>query len=154
MKKRAEIIISGRVQRAGFRDFVDEQSFDLLINGFVKNLDDGTVELICEGEEENIKRLLERINIIEYPIRVDGIDVVYKEPAGEYNEFEIIREEDMRAATFERMDSAVRYIRKMNSDIVLKLEDLTDHVDSVGEKVDLVGSKVDRVGEKVDGVGS
>jgi acylphosphatase len=43
MEKRAEIIISGRVQKTGFRDFVDEIAFNLDLNGYVKNLDNGTV---------------------------------------------------------------------------------------------------------------
>ena len=62
MKKRAEIKIwSG--SKAGFRDFIDEIAFDLNLDGYVKNLDDGTVEIVCEGEEAPSETSL-KINII------------------------------------------------------------------------------------------
>ena len=122
MEKHAEIIIYGRVQKAGFRDFIDEIAFNLNLNGHVKNLDDGTVQIICEGEEDSIKELLEKINIIKYPIRVKNIDVVYKKSTDEYRTFEIIREEDLTTATYERMDMAVRYMREMNLNLSQKID--------------------------------
>lgn len=108
MEKRAEIIVYGRVQKAGFKDFIDEIAFNLDLNGYVKNLDDGTVQIICEGEEDDIKELLEKINITQYPIRVEKINVVYKKPTDEYRTFDVIREEYLTTATYERMDVAVR----------------------------------------------
>jgi acylphosphatase len=114
MKKRAEIIIHGRVQKAGFRDLIDEIAFDLDLNGRVMNLDDGTVKVICEGEDSSIKVLLDKVNIVQYPIKVRNVDVVFKEPTDEYDTFDIIREEDLTAATYERMDAAARYMREMN----------------------------------------
>jgi acylphosphatase len=117
MEKRAEIIVYGRVQKAGFRDFIDEIAFNLNLNGYVKNLDDGTVQIISEGEEDGIKELLKKINITQYPIRVENIDVVYKKPTGEYRTFDVIREEDLATVTFERMGAAVRYMREMDSNL-------------------------------------
>ena len=172
MKKRAEIIISGRVQKAGFRDFIDEIAFDLNLDGYVKNLDDGTVEIVCEGEEGPIRDFLEKINIIQYPIRVENIDVVYKDPTWEYKTFEVIREEDLTLATYERMDAAVRYMRQMNSDLGQKIdglgENLSQKIDGLGEnlsqKIDGLGVKIDQnraeiremnsnLGQKIDGLG-
>jgi uncharacterized coiled-coil DUF342 family protein len=119
----------------------------------VKNLDDGTVQIICEGEDENIKELLKKVNITQYPIRVENIDVVYKRSTGEYKTFEIIREEDLTTATYERMDTAVRYMREMNSNLGQKIDGVGDKIDSVGEKIDVIGEKIDAVGEKIDVVG-
>ena len=147
MEKRAEIIISGRVQKAGFRDFIDEIAFDLNLDGYVKNLDDGTVEVVCEGEESPIREFLEKINIIQYPIRVENIDVVYKNPTCEYKTFEVIREEDLTLATYERMDAAVRYMRQMNSDLGQKIDGLGENL---GQKIDGLG---ENLGQKIDGLG-
>ena len=144
MDKHAEIIVYGRVQKAGFRDFIDEIAFHFNLNGYVKNLNDGTVQIICEGEENSIKELLEKINISQYPIRVENIDVVYKKPTGEYRTFEVIREEDLTTATYERMDAAVRYIREMNSDISQKIDGLGNNL---GDKIDGLG---DNLGDKID----
>lgn len=151
MDKHAEIIVYGRVQKAGFRDFIDEIAFHFNLNGYVKNLNDGTVQIICEGEENSIKELLEKINISQYPIRVENIDVVYKKPTGEYRTFEVIREEDLTTATYERMDAAVRYIREMNSDISQKIDGLGNNL---GDKIDGLGDnlsgKIDGLGDKID----
>lgn len=112
MEKRAELIIHGRVQKAGFRDFIDEIAFDLALNGYVKNLDDGTVQVVCEGKEDSIRELLEKVNITQYPVRVTNIDVIYAEATGEYATFEIIRDEDLTTATYERMDVLVMHLRR------------------------------------------
>ena len=168
MDKRAEIIVHGRVQKAGFRDYIDEVAFNLDLNGYVKNLDDGTVQIICEGEEGNIKELLEKINITQYPIRVEKIDVAYKKPTDEYKAFDVVREEDLTTATYERMDAAVRYMREMNSNLSQKIDgvggkidylggNLGDKIDNLGGKIDGVGDnlgdKIDNLGGKIDGVG-
>lgn len=144
MEKRAEIIVHGRVQKAGFRDLIDEAAFNLNLNGYVKNLKDGTVQVICEGEEDKVKELLEKINIQQYPIRVEKIDVKYTKPTHEFKAFEIIREEDLSTATYERMDTAVRYMREMNANLSQKIDNLGDNL---GGKIDNLG---DNLGTKID----
>ncbi len=154
MMKQAEIIIHGRVQKAGFRDFIDEMAFNLNLNGYVKNLADGTVQVICEGEENSIKELIQTIDIKQYPIRVEKIDVEYKKPTGEFRTFEVIREEDLTTATYERMDAGVRYMREMNANLSLKIdglgEQLGNKIDGLGEQL---GNKIDGLGDKIDGLG-
>lgn len=137
MEKRAEIIISGRVQKTGFRDFVDEIAFNLDLNGYVKNLDNGTVQIISEGKVDGIKELLEKINIIQYPIHVENIDVVYKKPTGEYRTFEIISEEDLTTATYERLEVAVRYMKEMNSNPGQKIDGPGDKIDGLGDNFEV-----------------
>ncbi|MHC1571264.1 MAG: acylphosphatase [Methanosarcinales archaeon] len=130
MEKRAEVVIHGRVQKAGFRDLIDEAAFNLNLNGYVKNDRDGTVRVTCEGREESIREFLEEINIQHYPIRVEKIDVEYLEPTHEFKTFEIIREEDMTAATFERMDMAARYMREMNTNLSQKIDGLGERLEN------------------------
>lgn len=151
MDKHAEIIIHGRVQKAGFRDFIDEMAFNLALNGYVKNHDDGTVHVICEGEETKIKDFLEKININQYPIRVEKIDIKYKSPTHKFKTFEIIRDEDLTTATYDRMDAAARYMREMNTNLSQKIEGLGD---SLGNKIDGLGNKIDGLGDKIDGLGN
>ncbi|WP_410508109.1 acylphosphatase [Methanosarcina hadiensis] len=160
MQKRAEIKVYGRVQKAGFRDFIDEIAFNLNLNGYVKNLDDGTVQVVCEGDEAAINELLKKINIVQYPIRVENIEVSYKNPTGEFKIFELIRDEDITTATYERMDAAARYIREMNSNLCQKMDFLGGKIDvlggkmdSLGEKVDFLGGKIDVLGGKIDSLG-
>lgn len=141
MEKRAEIIVHGRVQKAGFRDLIDEAAFNLNLNGYVKNLKDGTVQVICEGEEDRVEELLEKINIQQYPVRVEKIDAKYTKPTHEFKVFEIIREEDLSTATYERMDTAVRYMREMNANLSQKIDNLGDNL----------GSKIDQSKNEITG---
>ncbi|AKB39142.1 acylphosphatase [Methanosarcina mazei] len=153
MQKRAEIKVYGRVQKAGFRDFIDEIAFNLNLNGYVKNLDDGTVQVVCEGEEAAISELLQKINVTQYPIRVENIEVTCKEPTGEYGTFELIRDEDLTTATYERMDVAARYIREMNSNLCQKMDSIGGKIDGLGGKMDSLGGKMDSLGGKIDFLG-
>jgi acylphosphatase len=153
MQKRAEIKVYGRVQKAGFRDFIDEVAFNLNLNGYVKNLDDGTVQVVCEGDDSTISELLQKINITQYPIRVENIEVTYKNPTGEFKTFELIRDEDLTTATYERMDVAARYIREMNSNICQKMDFLGGKIDVLGGKMDSLGGKIDVLGGKIDSLG-
>jgi acylphosphatase len=119
MKKRAEIILKGRVQKAGFRDYIDEIAFNLNLRGWVKNLDDGTVKVVCEGSSKDIEKFVDKIKIHEYPIRVEDAEVEYLPSTGEFNDFTIIREDDIVYATYERMEVFVMNIRKMNWNFVV-----------------------------------
>ncbi|MCX9010338.1 MAG: acylphosphatase [Candidatus Methanoperedens sp.] len=135
MKKRAEIILKGRVQKAGYRDYIDEVAFDLNLRGWVKNLEDGTVKVVCEGENKAIDEFINKIRIKEYPIRVEDVDVEYLPSTGEFKDFTIIREEDIVFATYERMDAAGRYIREINRNLGGKLDKMLGKQDSLQNTV-------------------
>lgn len=58
---RAHIFYSGRVQGVGFRFTVQRTAVDLDLRGWVKNLSDGRVEILAEGDREKIGQFCERI---------------------------------------------------------------------------------------------
>ena len=58
-KKRYHAIIKGLVQGVFFRIFAKKTAQSLDIKGYTKNLPDGTVEVVVEGEESNIKVILD-----------------------------------------------------------------------------------------------
>lgn len=58
MKVHVNIIVSGKVQRIGFRYSTLEVASQLGITGFVKNLADGKVYIEAEGEEEAVKAFI------------------------------------------------------------------------------------------------
>ena len=90
MDKRAKITVTGRVQKAGYREYVDERAFELGLRGYVKNLDNGTVEIVCEGPAEKLALMAGKVNITIYPIRVDRIETELSEPTGEFTDFEMV----------------------------------------------------------------
>ena len=58
---RLQVHYSGRVQGVGFRYTAEGLALKLRLTGWVKNLTDGRVEIICEGPKETIDTLLEQI---------------------------------------------------------------------------------------------
>ncbi len=66
--------IEGRVQGVGFRYFTTRlaESFD--IGGWVRNTDDGAVEILATGDEQNIRSFREQIEIGPAGARVQRVD--------------------------------------------------------------------------------
>lgn len=89
MKVRAEAIFSGKVQGVHFRNYTQMFSRKRDVNGWVKNLPDGTVEATFEGERENIEEIL-RLLQEEHPLaRVERIDLKWSMCLGQYDRFDI-----------------------------------------------------------------
>ncbi|HIE13136.1 MAG TPA: acylphosphatase [Desulfotomaculum sp.] len=57
-KVRAHVIVKGRVQGVYFRDSTREEAFAAGVNGWVRNLPDGSVEAVFEGKREAVERLI------------------------------------------------------------------------------------------------
>lgn len=89
MKKTAHMRLYGIVQGVGLRYQVYRKATELGVNGYAKNLADGSVEIEVEGEEEGIDRLIDFIkNDIRYA-RVEDIDVTWSQYEGKYLDFAI-----------------------------------------------------------------
>lgn len=70
-----KLIASGRVQGVGFRDFACRIGSLLSLVGYAKNLADGTVEIVAEGEEEKIAEFKDRVHArMPFGIHVDRLD--------------------------------------------------------------------------------
>ena len=59
MKKAVRLYISGLVQGIFFRGFIKENAERLNVKGFVRNLEDGRVEIFMEGHIEDVKKMIE-----------------------------------------------------------------------------------------------
>ena len=57
-KERVNIIVHGRVQGVFYRARTKEMAIELELNGWVNNRIDGTVEIVAEGNKENLERLV------------------------------------------------------------------------------------------------
>ena len=87
--ERLHAIVHGDVQGVGFRYFVQRKAQQLGLSGWVRNNDDGTVELVAEGnrrELEDLKRIVE-----EGPrlARVDRVETRWSEATGNLGRFEL-----------------------------------------------------------------
>ena len=65
--KQVRLVITGRVQGVFYRAAVCDAAKGFDVTGYVKNLSDGTVEVVAEGEEEELKRFAEACFINDGP---------------------------------------------------------------------------------------
>ena len=90
MEQAARILVSGIVQGVAFRYIVRAAAGQYHLRGYVKNLDDGTVEIKCEGRRENIDNLVKSIRGCGEPVRVGNVDVQYAEGTGQFKLFRVV----------------------------------------------------------------
>ena len=89
MNTRAFIRVSGRVQGVFFREHTRKWATSLGLTGWVRNTEDGQVEITVEGERETIERLLELLHEGSPLSRVDFLDVDWEVYSGEFIDFRI-----------------------------------------------------------------
>lgn len=87
--KRIYILISGRVQGVFFRRFVMHNAVRLGINGYVKNLGDGKVEAVLEGNNKQVDELIELCKQGPIGSKVENVDTKEEKYKGEFNSFEV-----------------------------------------------------------------
>ncbi|MDT7875383.1 MAG: acylphosphatase [Sulfolobaceae archaeon] len=88
MLKRMYVRVYGIVQGVGFRRFVQIHAIRLGVKGYAKNLPDGSVEVIAEGHEESLNKLLNKIREGPPLSRVEKVEVRFEEYKGEFSSFE------------------------------------------------------------------
>lgn len=88
-KVRAHVYISGRVQGVFFRDSTRQKARELGVRGWVKNLPDGRVEAVFEGDREAVEALIRWCHVGPPLARVEKVEVQYEPYLGEFDDFEI-----------------------------------------------------------------
>ena len=80
---RARVVIRGRVQGVFFRAETRDRARSLGLRGWVRNVPDGTVEAVFEGERERIESLLVWCRRGPALADVDDVEVHWESPEGE-----------------------------------------------------------------------
>ncbi len=80
------------------------------LTGFVRNMDDGRVNIIAEGEENNLNAFIGVIQITNTLIKVDGAEVEYADVTGDLDGFYKLVG---GGETDERLDQAAEYLKKL-----------------------------------------
>ncbi len=86
---RAHVYYSGRVQGVGFRFTAERIALDLGVTGWVKNLSDGRVEVLCEGPRERIEALLEGIRRSPLGSKITKTACAWESPTDEFPDFRV-----------------------------------------------------------------
>ena len=87
---RVRVLVSGKVQGVFLRHNIKEQAKMLRLKGWVKNLPDGKVEAVVEGEKEIIETIIKWVRQGPFLSRVDSIKVDWQEARGEFDDFQIL----------------------------------------------------------------
>lgn len=86
--QQVHIVYSGAVQGVGFRYTAQQIARDLNLTGWIKNLNDGRVEILVEGPREGIEELLAHINN-HFEGYIRNKDISYQPALGAFKEFRI-----------------------------------------------------------------
>ena len=90
MKKRYHVLISGHVQGVFFRANTRRQARALGLTGWVRNLPDGRVESVFEGNEKQAEEMLAWCNTGTLPARVDRVAATEEKIGGGFTGFDIL----------------------------------------------------------------
>ena len=91
VKFASKIIISGTVQGVFFRNFTKENADLLNIKGFVRNLENGDIEVIAEGDKKNIATLINILKKGPQHAQIRNIKSEERKWSGDLKEFKILR---------------------------------------------------------------
>lgn len=81
--------VQGLVQGVGFRYFVFRNASKLGIKGYAKNLYDGSVEVVAEGNENSVNELYKLLKLGPSRSMVSSVEVKYFDYIGKYSGFDI-----------------------------------------------------------------
>ena len=85
----AEIVIEGRVQGVGYRDYACRRASGLGLGGWVMNLRDGRVRLRAEGPRGRIEELVRALENGPPLARVERVAIQWIPPAGTFADFDV-----------------------------------------------------------------
>lgn len=88
-RARAHLFIKGRVQGVFYRAYTRNVAVKLGLSGWVKNLYDGSVEAVFEGDKELIGQAIEHCRVGPSGAYVDDIEVAWEEYSGRGKGFEV-----------------------------------------------------------------
>jgi len=89
LKTRAHVIISGRVQGVFFRSETQDEAVRQNVTGWVRNLPDGRVEAVFEGEKDRVETLIEFCRRGPPGARVTRVEVKWENYTGEFKSFSV-----------------------------------------------------------------
>lgn len=159
---RWRLIVSGRVQTAGYRAMVKNIALGLQIKGVVRNLDDGTVDIYCEASQDAFDKFREGINLKSEPsnlfmpsvekieVHEEGTENYGAPPDEMFKTFRVdYGEMDIQLETLERTEVGILALGSVRSevggvrsDIQAMHTDMNVHFDTLDEKYGAIGQQM------------
>ena len=90
MKKGVHLIVSGMVQGVGFRYYVHHAARRHYLNGWVKNMHDGRVEVLAEGDERELGEFIQEVKKGSRFSTVEEVSVDWQTCTNKFRNFQIV----------------------------------------------------------------
>lgn len=147
-------IVSGRVQHVGYRSRVVTMAKTLDLKGYVKNLADGRVYVVAEGERQDLERFYRAICIEDPLIKVEDIQVHLSQPRGAWDDFYKVSGE---METDSRLDTATVFLKELIVVVKDGFRDTNSHLismdkrlESMDGKLSLISMAQEKIAHKID----
>ncbi len=83
-------VITGEVQRVAYRTYTQESATELGLVGYVRNLSDGSVEVVAQGSPDLLKDFVEYLHEGSLMAKVDSVAVDWRSPRKTFSEFSVL----------------------------------------------------------------
>ena len=111
MPIQAILVISGKVQSVGYREYVYRQAVRLGLTGLVRNIDEGKVWVVVEGEKKAIEEFSQAIRTKDALAEVTDISIAYSEAKGCYDTFLVTRDLRYNGLPESKMEEGIVYLK-------------------------------------------
>jgi acylphosphatase len=135
-------IVSGRVQHVGYRSRVVTMARTLDLKGYVRNLADGRVLVVAEGERLDLERFCRAIRMEDPLIKVENMQVQLSEPKGAWDEFYKISGD---RETDSRLDTATVFLKELIVVVKDGFSETNFRLGSIDSKLDKMDGKLERI---------
>lgn len=82
-------VVYGLVQGVNYRYFVQRHAESIGLTGYARNLDDGNVEVVAEGDKEKLAQLIAKLEAGPRAAHVERVEVEWLKYSGRYSSFDI-----------------------------------------------------------------
>ena len=147
LMRRLTALVSGRIQHVGYRSRVVTMANTLDLKGFVKNLPDGSVLIVAEGDPADLERFLKAIKFEDALIKVEEVNAGLSEARGAWDEFYKIAGE---RETDSRLDTATMFLKELIVVVKDGFKETNSRLSSMDAKLGSIDSKLDTVACKLD----
>jgi len=157
MPIQAILVISGKVQSVGYREYVYRQAIRLNLTGLVRNIDEGKVWAVVEGEKDAIEEFKRAIWTKDALTDVTDIKIDYGEAKGCFDTFLVTRDLRYNGLPESKMEEGIGYLKMIVENlgqlkpIAQGIEELKPLVKGMADLKTELGTKIDSMNTSMAG---
>ncbi|MDO9537499.1 MAG: acylphosphatase [Thermoplasmata archaeon] len=149
MKKRVVLRAVGEVQKVGYRDFVQKVARKLGVVGHVENMRDGSVQIVCEGEEAVIGAFQKAIKVKADFIDVNEVKTLETKNSTDEFEYFDIKYGSAEEELGERMGAGILYMAATRDEVKSMHTDMNTRFDTLDSKYGEFGKDVKAIRQDI-----